>query len=389
MLLPYDMLFNICSFVSFECLIYIFPYHAHVYYDPKIYDYMWIQKICFPNDDVLRKRLLNWFIWKQIIPINSVIINYICKYNYISILEKMTQLLQKHKKNIDDYFTPTTTDIASSYGNIEVLDFIYQLFGNRMKYTTLSLDNASKNEYIIVLHWWSDKYINKGIKLLYTKNAIDNSSNVKILDFWFNMYKNYDIPMLYSTKHIDFCRNTEVLDWWLQKYQYYGLRIKYRSWSINISSGNNYLDILEWWFNQNTLTLKYDEYSIDFASKNGHIEILNRWLRKWECDKKPLKYSSFAIDIASKNNHIHILNWWLNQYIKYNFKLKYTENAINHSIKNENIQVLEWWLDKCQKYDIIFKYDRNIPKSKVIEHWWIKNHPKITFINKKILYSLE
>lgn len=151
--LPVEILVNICSFISFESLVYIFPYHAHLYYN-KRYDYDWIIKTCLTHK-FLRKRLLNWFVWKKIVPTNCLTINYICRYDTTTyILDKITKLLIENGKDIDKYFTSTSTDIASSNGNIAVLDYIYQLFGNKIKYTTFSIQMSIKYGHNNVLNWW-------------------------------------------------------------------------------------------------------------------------------------------------------------------------------------------------------------------------------------------
>ena len=127
--------------------------------------------------------------------------------------------------------------------------------------------------------------IEHGIKLKYSKYAIDNAS---------------------QNGHIN------VLDWWLKTSIKYKIKLKYSNYSIYYASNKNNHKVLVWWLNasiEHGLVLKYGEINtyIDILNKDTTIwwiKILNEHNKK---SNKDIKYTNFA----STNECINTLDWWL------------------------------------------------------------------------------
>jgi len=170
-----------------------------------------------------------------------------------------------------------------------------------------------------------------------TERYIDLASShgqVKILD-WCRDSK--DVEFKYSSYAIDGASkngHVEVLEWWLKAHNESGLKLKYGLMSLGWASGNNLVHILDWWLKasqESGLELLYSNEVMNLSSLNGHVEILDWWLKAHNEHGLELTYSSNAMNWASHNSHVKILDWWKNS----GLKLKYT--SINCWVNNKSV----------------------------------------------------
>jgi ATP-dependent Lon protease len=139
----------------------------------------------------------------------------------------------------------------------------------------------------------------------------------------------------YSTESIDNASSNNkinILHWWLDANKKYNLELKYTEKSINFASKGGYIECLEWWVNSG-LELKYNYNAIDYASSEGKIQTLDWWLNAHNKLGLKFEYTSNSIDNArlDENKLLKLVKWWkqtINS--KPKLKFKFTRDFIDY-----------------------------------------------------------
>jgi hypothetical protein len=392
--LSQDIIQNIVEYLSIETLIYLFP-DRKIQVDRKKYDYAWV--LCF-QDTRLKIRLFLWMVRNKHIPGDSYVLDRLCNIGNIYLIQQLFNLLVDSGMNPELYYSHRAVDWASSRGNNRVLDWwnkTCKKYCIPFRYTSYAIDSASMNNHLVTLNWWKQKHI-EGLKLAYSRDAMDRAQSIHVLEWWLNMHHNYDIDLKYSTRNIDHSRDTQILDWWLKKHLLFGVKLKYKKTSINQASACGDIDRLNWWLRTSSqhffIALKYDESAIDLASQNGHVHVLEWWMTQ-HVNKTGFffTFTNVAIDTASQNGHLDVLEWWFKQYQKGLCNLKRTVNAVNLASRNGHIHILEWWLCLYTKHKIPLLYNLSALEwaldNSVVLSWWLKTSLRYRFIFQHINWN--
>ena len=113
-------------------------------------------------------------------------------------------------------FNAYYVNFLGKYSNAtEILDFLLNKFGSKLKYSVLAIYNASGNGNVNILEWWK----NSGLPLKYYSDAMDCASengHVNVLEWW----KNSGLPLKYDEFAIEIAEiaskngHVHVLEWW-------------------------------------------------------------------------------------------------------------------------------------------------------------------------------
>jgi|694.fasta_scaffold118902_2 hypothetical protein len=396
-ILSEDIIQNIAEYISVETVIYIFP-KRNFKLDPQKYNYSWA--LCF-KDSLVRIRLFLWLIRNNLLPTGSCVLDRLSNIGNVYLIDRLFKIIQTMdplRIRTDLYYSHRAVDWASSVGNIQVLDWWRETCKQHtlpFRYTTYAIDSASINGHLEVLNWWKNR-LTEGVKLLYSRDAMDRTRYINILDWWLNLHHNYDVELKYSTRSMDLCQTIDILNWWLKKHLMFGLKLKYKKTCINQASAIGNVELLNWWLQTSSrhffIALKYDHSAIDLASQNGHLHVLEWWMKQ-HINKTGFffTFTHVAIDTASQNGHLHVLEWWLKQYQRGFCNLKRTVHAVNMASRNGHIHILEWWLHLHLKHKIPLLYNLSALEC-ALDHsetlsWWLKTTTRHRFIFQHINWN--
>lgn len=252
------------------------------------------------------------------------------------------------------------------------------------------IDYASKYGYIKILDWWLNKWLDTGIELVYSSDALKFAiaNKHKHVEKWWNncclkiKYPNdytYDDTIVSNNnndisndpivtvpvkKYYQLTRVHDVDDYYFTDakhiHEYYGDGTHIREITLDKSDPDFTIekDPKEniWkatkviWGQKYSLAdpssffiLGLEMMSMDDASKYGYIAILDWHIGYWLDNGGDLNYTEKAVDDASIKRRFDVLQWWERHADDYGIIFKYSSTAYNHAFKSNDQVMITWW----------------------------------------------